>query len=101
MAAVLLLISSRILQDGTAICLILCDLYYVLVYLSMLRHISSGVQITDVQETLGPFCVFFILQFDPRLISFFSDPQRTNPKGHLFPAPDLDVTVRPHALGLN
>ena len=74
--------------------------------------VVSFFQITDVQETLGPFCVFFILQFDPRLISFFSDPQRTNPKAHLFmllvwyqvvllPAPDLDVTVRPHALGLN
>ena len=54
MAAVLLLI-SRILQDGTAI--MQCDLYYVLVYLSFLCRISSSVfyQITDVQKTLRPF----------------------------------------------
>ena len=74
MAALSLLISSRILQDGTAICLILCDLCYVLVYLSLPCHISSGVLFpdTDVLKTLRPFRVYFVYKFDPRLSSLRS-----------------------------
>ena len=118
MAALSLLISSGILQDGTAICLILCDLYYVLVYLSLPCHISSSVLFpdTDVPKTLRPFRVYFVNKSDPRIFSFFSKPQRTDPEAHLFlllvryqvvplladlPAPHLDETARPNALGLN
>ena len=118
MAALSLLISSGVLQDGTAICLILCDLYYVLVYLSLQCHISSSVLFpdTDVPKTLRPFRVYFVYKSDPRLFSFFSKPQRTDPEAHLFlllvryqvvplladlPAPHLDETARPNALGLN
>jgi len=58
---------------------------------------------------------FSYYKFDPRL-SFFSNSQRTDPEAHLFllfvryqvvhltvdlPAPDLDVSMRPHALELN
>ena len=58
--ALCLLISSRILQDGTAICLILYDLCFVLVYLSLPCHISSGILLpdTDVLKTLRPFHVY-------------------------------------------
>ena len=117
MAALSLLISSGVLQDGTAICLILCDLYYVLVYLSLPCHISSSVLFpdTDVPKTLRPFRVYFEYKSESRLFSSLK-PQRTDPEAHLFlllvwyqvvplladlPTPHVDETERPNALGLN
>ena len=118
MAALSLLISSGVLQDGTAICLILCDLYYVLVYLSLPCHISSSVLFpdTDVPKTLRPFRVYFEYKSESRLFSSFLKPQRTDLEAHLFlllvryqvvplladlPTPHLDETAHPNALGLN
>ena len=96
----------------------LSDLCYVIVYLSLPCHISSGVLFpdNDVMKTLRPFRVYFVYKFDPRLLSFFSNPRRTYPEAHLFlllvryqviplladlPAPHLDETARPHALRLD
>ena len=79
MAALCLLI---ILQDGTAICLIIYDLCYVLVYLCLPCHISSGILLpdTDVLKTLRPFRVNSSIQV---LFSFFSN-QRTDSEAQLF-----------------
>ena len=80
MAALCLLI---ILQDGTAICLILYDLCYVILYLCLPCHISSGILLpdTDVLKTLRPFRVNSSIQV---LFSFFSNPQRTDSEAQLF-----------------